>query len=150
MVDASWLIKSAELCHKVIFLKLYEYSNDKYFSKIFARFAEIQYVHNAVLIRNIIMNILNFMQRFLDEASCIACLKEQREQSGIVCKHCGCMEHRWDANKFVFEWKHCHHRQPLHSGTVMKHSKLPSRYWIAVMFQLTSAKKSFSTEEIHR
>jgi hypothetical protein len=82
------LIKSAELCHKVIFLKSYEYSNDKYFSKIFARFAEIQYVHNAVLIRNIIMNILNFMQRFLDEASCIACLKEQREQSDIVCKYC--------------------------------------------------------------
>lgn len=72
----------------MIFLKSYEYSNDKYFSKIFARFAEIQYVHNAVLIRNIIMNILNFMQRFLDEASCIACLKEQREQSGIVCKYC--------------------------------------------------------------
>lgn len=72
----------------MIFLKSYEYSNDKYFSKIFARFFEIQYAHNAVLIRNIIMNILNFMQRFLDEASCIACLKEQREQSGIVCKYC--------------------------------------------------------------
>ena len=27
------------------------------------------------------MNILNFMQRFPDEASCIAYLKEQREQS---------------------------------------------------------------------
>lgn len=40
------------------------------------------------------MNILNFMQRFPDEASCIAYLKEQREQSGIVCKHCGCTEHR--------------------------------------------------------
>ena len=26
------------------------------------------------------MNILNFMQRFPDEASCIAYLKEQREQ----------------------------------------------------------------------
>ena len=51
----------------MIFLKSYEYSNDKYFSKIFARFVEIQYVHNAVLIRNIIMNILNFMQRFLDD-----------------------------------------------------------------------------------
>jgi hypothetical protein len=35
------------------------------------------------------MNIFNFMQRFPDEASCIACLKEQREQSGVVCKRCG-------------------------------------------------------------
>lgn len=96
------------------------------------------------------MNILNFMQRFLDEASCIAYLKEQREQSGIVCKHCGCREHRWDANKLVFECKHCHHKQSLRSGAVLEHSKLPFRYWIAAMFLLTSTKKSFSTEEIRR
>ena len=88
------------------------------------------------------------MQRFPNEASCIACLKEQREQSGIVCKHCGCTEHRWDTNKLVFECKHCHHRQSLRSGTVMEHSKLPFRYWIAAMFLLTGTKKSFSTEEI--
>lgn len=53
------------------------------------------------------MNILKFIQRFPDEASCIAYPKEQREQSGIVCKHCGCREHRWDVNKLVFECKHC-------------------------------------------
>ncbi len=40
-----------------------------------------------------IMNILNFMQRFPEEASCISYLKEQKEQSGVVCKHCGCKEH---------------------------------------------------------
>ena len=96
------------------------------------------------------MNILNFMQRFPDEASCIAYLKEQREQSGVVCKHCGCTEHRWDANKLSFECKHCHSRQSLRSGTVMEHSKLPFRYWIAAMFLLTSTKKSFSTEELRR
>ena len=96
------------------------------------------------------MNILNFMQRFPDDASCITCLKEQREQSGVVCKHCGCVEHRWDANKLSFECKHCHSRQSLRSGTVMEHSKLPFRYWIAAMFLLTCTKKSFSTEELRR
>lgn len=96
------------------------------------------------------MNILNFMLRFPDEASCIAYLKEQREQSGVVCKHCGCTEHRWDANKLSFECKHCHSRQSLRSGTVMEHSKLPFRYWIAAMFLLTGTKKSFSTEELRR
>lgn len=49
------------------------------YTKIFAYFAEIQYIYGIVLIQNIIMNILNFMQRFPDEASCIAYLKEQRE-----------------------------------------------------------------------
>lgn len=84
--------------------------NDKYLHKNICSFSEVQHIYNTVLIQNIIMNILNFMQRFPDEASCIAYLKEQREQSGIVCKHCGCMEHRWNANKLVFECKHCHHR----------------------------------------
>lgn len=68
------------------------------------------------------------MQRFLDEASCIAYLREQREQSGVVCKYCGCTEHRWDANKLSFECKYCHNRQSLHSRKVMEHSKLPFRY----------------------
>lgn len=56
----------------------------------------------------------NFMQRFPDEASCIAYMKEQ---SGVVYKRCGCTEHRWDANKLSFECKHCHNRQSLRFGT---------------------------------
>lgn len=96
------------------------------------------------------MNILNFMQRFPDEASCIAYLKEEREHSGVVCKHCDCKEHIWNPAKLSFECRHCHSRQSLRSGTVMEHSKLPFRYWIATMFLLTSTKKSFSTEELRR
>lgn len=30
------------------------------------------------------MEIQDFMQQFLDEVSCIAYLKEQREQSGVM------------------------------------------------------------------
>lgn len=96
------------------------------------------------------MNILNFMQQFPDEASCIAYLKEQREQTGVVCKRCGCKAHTWNPKKLSFECRHCHSRQSLRSGTVMEHSKLPFRYWIAAMFLLTVTKKSFSTEELRR
>lgn len=41
---------------------------------------EIQYIHSVVLIRDVIVNIVNFMLRFPDEASCTAYLKEQSEQ----------------------------------------------------------------------
>lgn len=58
------------------------------------------------------MNIQNFMQQFLDEVSCIAYLKEQREQSGVICKRYGCRKHRWDANKWPFECKHYHSKLP--------------------------------------
>lgn len=113
-------------------------------------FADIQYLYSIKSKKKHIMNILNFMQRFPDEASCIAYLKEQREQSGVVCKHCGCKEHIWNPAKLSFECKHYHSRQSLRSGTVMEHSKLPFRYWIATMFLLTGTKKSFSTEELRR
>ena len=96
------------------------------------------------------MNLLNFMSNFADEESCVTYLKEQRERRGVVCKHCGCTEHRWDAHKRCFECRNCHSRQSLRSGTVMQNSKLPFRYWIATMFLLMSTKKSFSTEEIRR
>ncbi len=96
------------------------------------------------------MNLLNFMSNFADEESCVTYLKEQREHRGVVCKHCGCTEHRWDAHKRCFECRNCHSRQSLRSGTVMQNSKLPFRYWIVTMFQLMSIKKSFSTEEIRR
>lgn len=121
----------------------------KLYTNIFSYLAEIHYIYSVILTKSI-MNILNFMQRFPDEASCIAYLKEQREQSGVVCKHCSCKEHIWSPTKLSFECKHCHSRQSLRSGTVMEHSKLPFRYWIAAMFLLTSTKKSFSTEELRR
>ncbi len=49
------------------------------------------------------MNLLNFMSNFADEESCVTYLKEQRERRGVVCKHCGCTEHRWDSHKRCFE-----------------------------------------------
>lgn len=80
------------------------------------------------------MDILNFMQQFPDKTSCIAYLKEQREQSGVACKHCGCKEHIRNPAKLSSECKHRHSRQSLRSGTVMEDSKLPLRYRIAAMF----------------
>lgn len=81
-----------------------------YYTIVFPYFAEIQCIYSIIGEPNITMNILNFMQRFPDEASYIAYLKEQRGQSGIVCKRCECMEHHWDSNKLVFECKHRHSR----------------------------------------
>lgn len=47
------------------------------------------------------MNLLNFMSNFADEESCVTYLKKQRERRGVICKHCGCTEHRWDLTNVV-------------------------------------------------
>ena len=94
------------------------------------------------------MNILNFMQHFIDEASCIVYLKLERERLDVVCEHCGGLKYCLNVNKLFFECQHCHNRQFLHFGTVMKHSKLSFRYWITTMFIQTNTKKSFSIKEL--
>jgi len=96
------------------------------------------------------MNILEFTQKFPDEAACRSKFKEQRDQIGIVCDKCNCKEHYWHENKLCYECKHCHRRISLRSGTVMQSSKLPFRYWFVTMHLLTCTKKSFSTEELRR
>ena len=96
------------------------------------------------------MNILNFAIEFPDEATCLQKFKEQRDQVGVVCRHCNCTEHYWLKNKQAYECKNCHSRQTLRSGTVMQHSNLPFSYWFAAMYLLTATKGSFSSAELQR
>ncbi len=94
------------------------------------------------------MNILNFAVNFPDEETCLQKFKEQRDQIGVVCRHCDCREHYWLKNKQAYECKNCHARQTLRSGTVMQHSNLPYRYWFAAMYLLTATRGSFSSAEL--
>jgi hypothetical protein len=96
------------------------------------------------------MNILEFAQKFPNEASCITYFKQQRDLQGVVCKRCGSKEHYWLKGKLCYECKLCHSRQSLRSGTVMQNSKLPFRYWFIAMHLLTCTRKSFSTTELCR
>lgn len=96
------------------------------------------------------MKILNFALNFPDEDTCRMKFKEQRDQIGVVCRHCNCKEHYWLENKQAYECKKCHARQNLRSGTVMQHSNLPYRYWFAAMYLITATKNAFSSAEIQR
>lgn len=96
------------------------------------------------------MSLINFIDRFPDEASCKRTFKEFRDKQGVVCRRCGHTEHYWLQNKDQYECKSCHARQTLKSGTVLHKSQLPYRYWFIAMHLLTSTKKSFSTLELQR
>lgn len=97
-----------------------------------------------------IMNLLNFVSEFPDEASCKARWKEYREKVGVLCVKCGSTEHYWKSDKECYECKQCKYRQSLRSNTVMHGSQLPFRYWFIAIHLLTSTKKSFSAKELQR
>ena len=96
------------------------------------------------------MNLLSFYKKFPDENACIKHLKEQREQTGIVCSKCGCTHHYWKSYRNQWQCKQCGHRTGLKAGTVMHGSNLPLMYWFIAIHLLTSTKKSFSAAELQR
>ena len=96
------------------------------------------------------MNLINFIEKFPDEASCRANFKEIRDAEGVKCRKCGHTDHYWLKNIESYECKKCRTRMSLRSGTVMQASNLPFRYWFIAMHLLTSTKKTFSALELQR
>lgn len=94
------------------------------------------------------MNLIEFSDRFPDEASCKERFKELRDNEGVICRKCGHTSHYWKKDKEQYECKKCRARMSLKSGTVMHKSKLSFRYWFIAMHLLTSTKKTFSAREI--
>lgn len=96
------------------------------------------------------MNILQFNERYPDEASCIHYLKEQREREGVICKNCNSKDHYWLNSLNMFQCKHCKFRTGLKNGTIMENSKLPLRTWLLAMTLVSATKKGFSCLELQR
>jgi hypothetical protein len=94
------------------------------------------------------MNLINFIEKFPNEATCRAKFKEIRDSEGVKCRKCGSTSHYWLKNIESYECKKCRTRMSLRSGTVMHASKLPFRYWFIAMHLVTSTKKTFSTLEL--
>ena len=96
------------------------------------------------------MNILEFVEKFKDELTCKAYLRDIRLKEGVTCKHCGSKKHYWLAAKWQFQCSSCSFRTTLRSGTVMENSNLSIRKWFLIMLFMTSTKKGMSACEIKR
>lgn len=96
------------------------------------------------------MKLSEFFTKYTDEVACKLAIKAVRDKEGVVCKKCGCREHYWKSDKWQYEYRQCHFRTTLKSGTAMEGSNLPFRYWLTTIALLTTTKKSFSALEIQR
>ena len=96
------------------------------------------------------MNILQFNERFPDDASCMSYIKTEREKAGVICKKCQCRDHYWLNCLDMFQCRQCGFRTGLKNGTVMENSKLPLRTWLLAMTLISATKKGFSTLELQR
>jgi hypothetical protein len=73
---------------------------------------------------------LTFMDRYRDEAACIAALAELRWPNGFICAGCaGRLAYQLAVRPRVFECADCGPQHSVTAGTVFHRTRTPLRKW---------------------
>jgi transposase-like zinc ribbon protein len=88
-------------------------------------------------------SLIEFQQRFPDEAACVGYLFKARWPDGFVCPACG-TGRAWELQTKLWTWKcaGCHRQTSVTAGTIMHHSKLPLTIWFWAAYLMTTHSNS--------
>ena len=76
-------------------------------------------------------SLIEFQQRFGDEAACAQYLAAARWPDGFVCPGCGGRKAwRLQTKAWTYECADCGRQTSVTAGTIMHHSKLPLTLWV--------------------
>ena len=88
---------------------------------------------------------LTFMDRYRDEAACIAALAELRWPNGFICAGCaGRLAYQLAARPRVFECADCGRQHSVTAGTVFHRTRTPLRKWFAAAWLIGQDKRGVS------
>ena len=88
---------------------------------------------------------LTFMDRYRDEAACIAALAELRWPNGFICAGCaGRRAYQLAARPRVFECADCGRQHSVTAGTVFHRTRTPLRKWFAAAWLIGQDKRGVS------
>ena len=88
---------------------------------------------------------LTFMDRYRDEAACIAALAELRWPNGFICAGCaGRLAYQLAARPRVFECADCGRQQSVTAGTVFHRTRTALRKWFAAAWLIGQDKRGVS------
>jgi transposase-like protein len=93
----------------------------------------------------VMSGFLTFMDRYRDEASCIAALAELRWPNGFICAGCaGRLAYQLAARPRVFECADCGRQHSVTAGTVFHRTRTPLRKWFAAAWLIGQDKRGVS------
>jgi transposase-like protein len=88
---------------------------------------------------------LTFMDRYRDEATCIAALAELRWPNGFICAGCaGRLAYQLAARPRVFECADCGRQHSVTAATVLHRTRTPLRKWFAAAWLIGQDKRGVS------
>jgi transposase-like protein len=96
-------------------------------------------------------SLLEFQQRFGDEAACAQYLATARWPDGFVCPGCGGgRAWRLATKEWTFECADCGRQTSVTVGTIMHHSKLPLTAWFWAAYLMATHSNGISALQLQR
>src|SRR5262249_28867810 len=96
-------------------------------------------------------SLIEFQQRFGDEAACAQYLIATRWPDGFVCPGCGGSKAwRLETKAWTFECAGCGRQTSVTAGTIMHHSKLPLTAWFWAAYLMATHSNGISALQLQR
>lgn len=96
-------------------------------------------------------SLIEFQQRFADEAACVAYLAAARWPHGFICPGCG-KDKAWRLQTKPWTWEcaGCGKQTSVTAGTIMHHSKLPLTTWFWAAYLMATHSNGISALQLQR
>lgn len=96
-------------------------------------------------------SLINLLEAFPDEKTCVRHLEQLRWPNGIICPRCGSSRkiHRISRN-FMYKCSDCVSQFSVRKGTIFEESRLPLRKWFAAAWLVTANRKGISSCQLAR
>lgn len=96
-------------------------------------------------------SLIEFQQRFPDEAACVRYLFAARWPAGFVCPGCGHAK-AWELQTKAWTWEcaGCGRQTSVTAGTLMHHSTLPLTLWFWAAYLMATHSNGISARQLQR
>lgn len=94
--------------------------------------------------------LIQLLDTFKNEATCIAYLEQQRWGGKPACPFCLAADPYRTNRGFKCRNKNCYRKFTVKVGTIYENSKIPLRTWFAAVYLCTSSKKGISSLQLSR
>lgn len=88
-------------------------------------------------------DMMEFMDMFPDESSCLEYLSALRWPDGYVCQRCG-SRNAWKMSSGLYRCKNCRYAGSVISGTLFQDTRKPLRLWFQAIWYVVSQKNGVS------
>lgn len=95
-----------------------------------------------------INTLIEFMEFFKDEETCIEYVKSIKFKDGEYCPHCGCKKVYTYKDGKLYKCSKCRKQFTIKVGTIFGDSKIPLKKWLLVIFLLWTNHKGISSVQL--